>query len=1459
MTEKTENVAGYYQLSPGTDSYDIHGTINPGGSSQTESDLSLVNYLPGFACAFAILMGALVLIGWWQDIAVLKSVMPGLPTMKPLAAAGFILSGTALWLLAGNKTGYLGNLQKSIGYVLALVISILGASILSEYLFMWDLGIDQAIALNMQWSERIAFTEALNFFLTGPALFLINVETKRGFRPSQWIALFTGVVSLFAISGYIIGFQNPTQVAFSSVLALNAAISFVVLALGFLFSGGNRGLTMVLLKDSLGGSLARHLLPAAVILPFLFRWVRMKGEQSGFYENDFGIALFATTNILILTLLIWRSALSLDRSDSQRVRAEQNVLKSTKELENITFALDESSIVAITDQTGRINFVNDKFCEISGYSREELLGQDHRIINSAYHSKEFIRNIWITIASGKVWKGEIKNRAKSGTYYWVDTTIVPFLNEKGRPYQYVAIRNDITQRKLAEESVTESEARFRTLADTAPVLIWMSGTDMLCNYFNKKWLEFTGRTIEEELGNGWADGVHANDMDRCLEIYRSNFEKHSEFEMEYQLRRADGEYRWILDKGVPRHTAEGEFVGYIGTCLDITERKLNGERLAQLATIVETSDDAILSKTTDGTITSWNAAATRIYGYTMEEMLGQSVSRLIPPEYPDQLKMILTTLGLGGQVEHLETERVKKDGTRITVSITASPIHDANGKVVGASTIARDITQKKRSEKELQESKAQLETIVENINEGITVSDLNGNLLHFNRAALHMHDFSSMDECRLHLQRFGDIFELREMDGTLIPLEEWPLARVLRGEKLHDVEIKIQKVGSDRCRIFNYGGTLVHEDHGKPLLAVVTINDITERKSSEEALKNNEHRFRTLIEHGSDSIALIDQNNKILYLSPSVKNVEGYEPEELLGRSGVEHTHPDDLPLLRNTVEELMKNPGKPISRIWRRRHKDGHWMWLEGISTNLLDDPAVGAIVTNYRDITKRKEAEEEILESEARYRLLFENNPFPMWVYDLETLDFLAVNDSATFYYGYSRQEFLSMTIKDIRPPEEIPALMKNVALVHAKIDSADIWKHRKKDGSIIDVEVTSHELVFGGRRARLVLANDITERKRAQEKLAESQEQFRELTESLPQLVWTSRGDDGSCDYLSPQWLEYTGIPAEKQLGFGWVEQVHPDDREATMATWDMAVNTASVFDVEFRIRRFDEEYHWFKTRAVPVKDEAGAIVKWIGTNTDIEDSRRAAEEIRKLNETLEQRVIERTQELEASNKELEAFSYSVSHDLRAPLRAIDGFSLALLEDYTNKLDAEGQNYLTRVRLGSQRMAQLIDDLLKLSRITRTEFVREAVDLSKAATDISDRLRESQPERNVKLNIQPGVTTYGDERLMRVALENLLGNAWKFTSKRDDAEVSFGHDGSEYFVRDNGAGFDMAYADKLFGAFQRLHSATDFEGTGIGLATVQRVIRRHGGNIRAESKVGEGTVFYFTLSGQEARNGN
>ncbi len=242
------------------------------------------------------------------------------------------------------------------------------------------------------------------------------------------------------------------------------------------------------------------------------------------------------------------------------------------------------------------------------------------------------------------------------------------------------------------------------------------------------------------------------------------------------------------------------------------------------------------------------------------------------------------------------------------------------------------------------------------------------------------------------------------------------------------------------------------------------------------------------------------------------------------------------------------------------------------------------------------------------------------------------------------------------------------------------------------------------------------------------------------------------------------------------------------------------------------------------------------------------------LKEAHELLEKRVQERTAALVAANQELEAFSYSVSHDLRSPLRGIDGFSLALLEDYGSQLDETARDYLDRVRRGTQKMGKLIDDLLALSRVSRAEIKKSSVDLSSLALQIIEDLRLRDPTRNVEVHIEPGLTAHADSGLLYAALENLLSNAWKFTSKKQNARIEFGQKEMNgtwtYYVTDNGAGFDMAYVDKLFGAFQRLHSPNDFTGTGIGLATVRRIMRRHGGDVWAEASPDKGAVFYFHL---------
>jgi light-regulated signal transduction histidine kinase (bacteriophytochrome) len=294
----------------------------------------------------------------------------------------------------------------------------------------------------------------------------------------------------------------------------------------------------------------------------------------------------------------------------------------------------------------------------------------------------------------------------------------------------------------------------------------------------------------------------------------------------------------------------------------------------------------------------------------------------------------------------------------------------------------------------------------------------------------------------------------------------------------------------------------------------------------------------------------------------------------------------------------------------------------------------------------------------------------------------------------------------------------------------------------------------------------------------------------------------------------------------------------------------------------ISLYAAQVHYFNPDIINLLDDLARDISFALGVFDQQGRRAHAEaQLQQLNRELEQRVADRTRELENTNKELESFSYSVSHDLRAPLRSIDGFSQLLLKRYSEHLDATGKDYLERVRRASQYMGQLIDDLLQLSKVTRGELKREQIDLGKIAKKVADDLQQTNPERAVRFVLQQDLTIFADGGLMGIVMENLLGNAYKYTGKKPAAEIEFGMRGtngeSVFFVRDNGDGFNMEYAHKLFGAFQRLHGASEFEGTGIGLATVQRIIHRHHGNVWAEAKEGEGATFYFTAPQRKREN--
>jgi PAS domain S-box-containing protein len=491
-----------------------------------------------------------------------------------------------------------------------------------------------------------------------------------------------------------------------------------------------------------------------------------------------------------------------------------------------------------------------------------------------------------------------------------------------------------------------------------------------------------------------------------------------------------------------------------------------------------------------------------------------------------------------------------------------------------------------------------------------------------------------------------------------------------------------------------------------------------------------------------------------------------------------------------------------------------------------------------------KQAQAEEALRRSEENYRLLFENNPLPVWIYDLDSLRFVDVNQTAIRQYGYSKEEFLSMTIQDLRPAEDSPALLESVPRVTPEDEFQGEWAHRKKDGSIITVIITSHGLARDHRRARLVVALDVTRRKLAEQALEESEARFRSVVETARDAIVSANGE-GKIIYFNGSAERIFGYSAGEVQGEP-LQVIVPEFHAAHDAGFDRFLRMGEARGigqaVELAGRRKDGSE--FPLQLSLADWTLGDAKYFTAVLSDISERVEA-----------ERQILERTAQLETANKELETFSYSVSHDLRAPLRGIDGFSEILLREYADKLDETGQDYLRRVRAASQRMAVLIDDLLTLSRVTRAAMRRESVDLTALGEAVIAELRKAEPDRCVEFVAAPQLVAEGDARLLMLVLENLLGNSWKFTSKHPRSRIELGMiptaNRPAYFVRDDGAGFDPGGKDRLFGAFQRLHRISEFPGTGIGLATVQRIIHRHGGEVWAEGRVEQGATFYFTVT--------
>ncbi|MDD2914012.1 MAG: PAS domain-containing protein [Gallionella sp.] len=852
----------------------------------------------------------------------------------------------------------------------------------------------------------------------------------------------------------------------------------------------------------------------------------------------------------------------------------------------------------------------------------------------------------------------------------------------------------------------------------------------------------------------------------------------------------------------------------------------------------------------DGKIIFSNDAAQRIWAgarYVGIEQLGEykgwrldSKKQIEPHEWAGARAL---EKGETSIEEEIEIECF--DGTHKIILDSAVPLRSSDGSIRGAITINHDITERKRAELE----REQYFKFFSTSTDLMCIADPNGCFKKINPVCTQMLGYA---EEELLAKPFIEFVHPDDRQSTLDEMaRQMQLGFSLKFENRY-----LCKDGSFRWLSWNANYI---KDEG---ITYATARDITESKAAKDTLREKEERLALATVNNGVGIWDWNLQTQQLIWDDSMYALYHIRREDFSGTEEAWRAslHPDDLNRGDKEVADAIAGK-KPFETEFRVVWPNGEIRHIKAVAKVFRDAQGTPLRMLGINmDVSERRKAEMELRRSERGLSEAQRIAHLGNWELDL-TSNMLIWSDEIYRIFEIDPEKFgasYDAFLNAIHPDDR--ELVNNAysESVKSKIPYDIVHRLLMQDGRVkyVNEKCETHYGEDGKPLRSVGTVHDITERKKIEMELRELNNDFVTLLDNTGDFIYF-KDKDSRIRFCSQTLANITGHSSWHDMIGKHDLEIFPADTAKIYYEEELPVFREGKPLLNKTVPYYDEQGRpgWVNTNKWPVfGDDKKTVVGIFGISRDITELKEAEDEINELNRDLERRVVERTAELEAANNELEAFSYSVSHDLRTPLRAIDGFSRILLDDYTDKLDDEGKRLLNVVRNNTERMSQLIDDILRFSRIGRAEISFAEVDMFGLVRDVLDELGTLIAGRKIQINFGELPKAMGDRAMLHQVIENLLNNAIKFTGKKDEARIDIGGridgDRAVYSVRDNGAGFDMQYADKLFGVFQRLHAVNEFEGTGIGLAIVKRIVSRHGGRVWAEGKVNEGATIYFAL---------